>query len=254
MNFLYLLPFTYFLDTRLRGGSVSFHLTFEWLAAALLSVTIGAGPPAESLLIAFGSYLAFISLYEIGYLINDIFAARKEAGGRKRGPQGASSRWIGIWFGSRVLVFLGITVLMGHFLSPGWWSFFAALAIVFSLHNLLEDKELKTATFQWLGWLRFMAPVLFVIEEGQLLGVGLAAAVAYVAFRMFGYMDSKGLLQMSGRQRPGFRLFFFLMPLAGVLALWPYDSAKGFVILSGFFALVASVGTLPQLIASRRDA
>lgn len=251
MNFLYLLPFTYFLDTRLRGGSFSFHLIFEWIAAALLAITIGAGSPAESLVIVLGSYLAFISLYEIGYLVNDLFATKKEVGGRKRGPQDISGLWIGLWFGARLLVFVGITALMGRFLSPEWWSFFAALAIVFSLHNHLEDKEMKTATFLWLGWLRFMAPVLFVVEEGQLLSVGLAAAVAYVVFRMFGYMDSKALLQMPGRQRPEFRLFFFLMPLAGVLVLWPYNSAKGFVILSSYFALAAAVGTLPQLIMSK---
>lgn len=254
MKFLYLLPFTYFMHTRLRGGSVSFHLVFEWLAALLLAVTIGATSPAPSLLLAFGSYLAFISLYEIGYLVNDLFAAKKELGGRKRGPQGVSNLWVGFWFGSRLLVFLGITVLMGRLISPEWWSFFLALALVFGLHNVLQDREMKSATFQWLGWFRFMAPVMFVVTEDQIPGVGLAAAVAYVAFRMFGYMDSKGLLDMPGRQRPEFRLFFFLMPLVGGLALWPYDAAEGFIILSSYFALAAAAGTLPSLISRRRCA
>ncbi len=252
MRFLYLLPFTYFMQTRLRGGSVSFHLVFEWLAALLLAVTIGAASSVESLLLALGSYLAFISLYEIGYLVNDLFAAKKEAGGRKRGPQGASGLWIGCWFGSRLWVFLTITILMGRFLSPAWWSFFLALALVFGLHNALQDREMKAATFQWLGWFRFMAPVMFVVAEDQIPGVGLAAAVAYVAFRMFGYMDSKRLLNMPGRQRPEFRLFFFLMPLVGVLALWPYEAAKGFIILSSYFAIAAAAGTLPSLVARRR--
>ncbi len=254
MKFLYLFPFTYFTDTRLRGGSVSFHLIFEWLAAAVLAVTIGAADPAEALLVALGSYLGFISLYEIGYLVNDLFSAQKETGGRKRGPQDAGVWWIGLWFGSRLLVFIGITALMGRFLSPEWWSFFLALALVFGLHNLFEDKEMKAATFQWLGWLRFMAPVVFVVEEGQLLGVGLAAAVAYVAFRMFGYLDSKGLLRMPGRQRPEFRMLFFLMPLFGVMVLWPYESARGFIILSCYFALAAFLGTMVQVITRRKAA
>lgn len=254
MKFLYLLPFTYFMHTRLRGGSVSFHLVFEWLAALLLAVTIGVASSAESLLLALGSYLAFISLYEIGYLINDLFAAKKEVGGRKRGPQGSNGLWVSCWFGSRLLVFLAITIFMGRFFSFEWWSFFLALALVFGLHNALQDREMKTATFQWLGWFRFMAPVMFVIAEDQIPGVGLAAAVAYVAFRMFGYMDSKGLLIMSGRQRPEFRLFFFLMPLVGVLAMWPYEAAKGFIILSSYFSIAAAAGTLPSLMARRRHA
>ncbi len=143
---------------------------------------------------------------------------------------------------------------MGRFLSPEWWSFFLALALVFGLHNLFENKEMKAATFQWLGWLRFMAPVVFVVEEGQLLGVGLAAAVAYVAFRMFGYLDSKGLLRMPGRQRPEFRMLFFLMPLFGVMVLWPYESARGFIILSCYFALAAFLGTMVQVITRRKAA
>jgi len=251
MKFLYLLPFTYFLNTRLRGGSVSFHLIFEWLAAGLLAVSIGGSDVYTSLLLALGSYLAFISLYEIGYLVNDLFAANKEVGGRKRGPQGASIGWIMLWFGVRLLVFLLVTVLMGRLLSPEWWSFFAALMLVFALHNLLEDKEMKSATFQWLAWLRFMAPVVFVVEESLLMGVGLAAAVAYVSFRMFGYLDSKGLLQMPGRKRSSFRVCFFLMPLVGVMVLWPYESARGFVILSCYFALAASLGSLLQIIFRR---
>lgn len=252
MKFFYLLPFSYFLDTRLRDGNVTFHVIFEWLAAVLIAVTVGAAPPVEALLLAFGSYLAFISLYEIGYLANDLFAAKKEIGGRKRGPQGASPAWVGLWIGARLLVFVGVTIRMGHLYSPEWWSFFLALALVFALHNLLEDKEMKAATFQWLAWLRFMAPVVFVVKEGLLVGLGLAAAVAYVAFRMFGYLDSKGLLRMPGRQRPSFRVFFFLMPLVGVMALWPYESARGFVILSSYFALAAMLGTLVQSFSSRK--
>ena len=46
MKLVYLLPFTYFYDTRLRNGSVSFHAIFEWLAAVVLAIAVGAGKPA----------------------------------------------------------------------------------------------------------------------------------------------------------------------------------------------------------------
>ena len=251
MKFVYLLPFTYFYDTRLRTGSVSFHFIFEWLAAVVLALAVGAAGPAQALIAAVLSYLAFISLYEIGYLVNDLFASRKEAGGRQRGPQGAGGLWVVAWFVSRLVAFMFATVLMGKLVAPEWWSYFVALCIVFALHNALTDREFKSATFIWLAWFRFMAPVMFVVQDTQRLGVGLAAAMAYSSFRLFGYLDSKGLLQMPGRQRPGFRLFFFLMPLTGALALWTYDGAWGFLVLTGYYALAAALGTVPVMVRQR---
>lgn len=254
MKTLYLLPFTYFLNTRLRGGSLAFHVIFEWLAAAVLAITIGTTNPAGALLLALGSYVAFISLYEIGYLVNDMFAAKREDDGRKRGPQGAPLHWVLSWFLSRLFAFLAITIIMDQLVSVEWWLFFFALTLVFAMHNLLEDREMKAATFQWLALLRFMAPVLFVVQDSQVPGVGLAASVAYVAFRTYGYLDSKGLLQMPGRQRSEFRIFFFFMPLVGVVVLWPYESALGFIILSCYFAVVAFFGTLVRLVSRRESA
>ncbi len=247
MNFIYLLPFSYFLNTRLRGGSLAFHAIFEWLAAIIVVLFVGDATPSQALVAAGLSYLAFISIYEIGYLVNDLFAAHKELRGRKRGPQSARGGWVAAWFASRLASFALATGLMGALAAPGWWSFFAALCAVFALHNSLTDREYKTATFLWLAWLRFMAPLIFVVQDSQRLGVGLGAAMAYAAFRMFGYLDSKGLLQMPGRQRPGFRLFFFLMPLAGSLALWSYDGARGFLVLTGYYAIAAALGTVASM-------
>lgn len=244
MNFVYLLPFSYFFNTRLRGGSVAFHFVFEWLATAVLVCLVGSAAPASALVQALVVYAAFISLYEIGYLINDLFASRKEQGGRLRGPQGAGPAWVAAWFVARLAVFAIVTGLMDRFASPEWWSFFSAMCAVFALHNVLEDREFKSATFLWLAWFRFMAPVMFVVQDDQRMGIGFAAAMAYAAFRLFGYLDSKGMLSMPGRQRPGFRLFFFMLPLAGGLALWPYDGARGFIVLTAYFALAALLGTL----------
>lgn len=251
MRFIYLLPFTYFFDTRLRGGSVAFHAIFEWLAAVVLVLVVGGANPAQALIAAGLSYLAFISLYEIGYLVNDLFASRKEDGGRQRGPQGAGGAWVTAWFIVRLAAFMLATMLMGKLAAPEWWSFFVALSIVFALHNELSDREFKAISFLWLAWFRFMAPVMFVVSDSQRLGVGLAAAMAYSSFRLFGYLDSKGLLHMPGRQRPGFRLFFFLIQLAGVLALWPYDGARGFLVLTVYYALAALLGTVPGMLQSR---
>lgn len=242
MKYVYLLPFTYFFDTRLREGSIAFHFIFEWLAAVVLVVLLGDVRPVQALVAMGLSYIAFISLYEIGYLVNDLFASHNETDGRQRGPQDANGLWMGSWCVVRLMAFILATNLIGKLSSPEWWTFFVALGVVFALHNGLRDRELKAATFLWLAWFRFMAPVIFVVQDSQLLGIGLAAAMAYASFRLFGYLDSKGLLQMPGRQRSSFRLFFFLMPLAGALALWPYESARGFLVLTGYYVLAAVLG------------
>ena len=240
MNLVYLIPFSYFFQTRLRTeGGVAFHAVFEWMAAAFLVCVVGAAEPLRALGQTLICYLAFISLYEIGYLVNDLFASRKEAGGRLRGPQGASVTWVAAWFGVRLAVFVAATAIAQKLNSSEWWSFFIGLSVVFALHNMLTDREFKAATFLWLAWFRFMAPVIFVVQDSQRMGIAFAAAMIYSGFRLFGYLDSKGLLQMPGRKRPGLRLFFFLMPLVGVLALWPYESARGFVVLVIYFAVAA---------------
>jgi hypothetical protein len=229
---LYFIPASYFFDTRLT--SPAFHFVFEYGAALVLALAIGQGSLLESALGALLSYVAFISLYEVGYLVNDLFSSRFESGGRARGPQGVSVGWVAGWFGARALVFGAVTLGWGRLGDMRWWCFFAALAITFVLHDWLLDKELKAVTFQWLAWFRFMAPVAFVVSETQVLGVGVAAATQYVAFRQFGYLDSKGLLNMPGRQRGAFR---------GVLALWPLPSAKGFVVLTAYNVVMAVAGT-----------
>lgn len=250
MKAVYLIPFTYFFDTRLRAGSVAFHAVFEWLAAVVMVCLLGMMEPVQSLLVALLAYLAFISLYEIGYIFNDLFASTKENGGRKRGPQGAGQGWVTAWFTVRLVVFVAATHFAGQMFKPAWWSFFGALCLVFALHNVLVDREFKAATFLWLAWFRFMAPIMFAVQQDQRMGIAFAAAMGYSAFRLFGYLDSKGLLKMPGRQRPAFRLFFFTMPLAGALAIWPDPSGRGFVFLASYFALAASLGTLAARLVS----
>ncbi len=240
----YFLPFSYFLQTRLLKNSLTFHLVFEWIAAAVLVVSWGRFGVWQSLFWALASYFAFISIYEIGYMVNDLFAARKEKDGRLRGPQDATNTVISVWIVTRIGVFLALTFMLDNLTDLRWWTFFAALSIIFAVHNRLTDKEKKVATFLWLGWFRFMAPMIFVLQETQIMGIAFAAAITYVAFRNLGYMDSKGFLTMVGRKRPEFQRFFFASALSGVLALLPYPQAHGAINLLLYFALVAAVGTL----------
>lgn len=248
---LYLLPFSYFWSTRLRHGSIGFHVLFEWLAAAMLIAALAPGAIWTPLATGLLAYVAFISLYEIGYIANDLIMAPREEAGRTRGPQGTPAAWIVVWMALRMVVFVAVTAALGRLGSHAWWSYFLALAVVFAFHNGLADKELKAGTFLWLSWFRFMAPVVFAVPSEHALGIGLACAMSYSAFRQFGYLDSKGLLQMPGRKRPQFRWVFFLWPLLGALALATLPGAKGLILLTGYFALVASVGVLASTLYQR---
>lgn len=244
MKFTYLFPFAYFLDTRLRRSSVAFHVIFEWGAAVLIACVVGREPAPGALVTAAYSYLAFISLYEIGYLVNDLVSAKFEEGGRRRGPQDAGSAWVAAWVLTRIMVFLSVTIASNMWHVAAWWLFFGGLCVVFALHNIWTDREQKAATFVWLAWFRFLAPVAFVVRPEEFMGVALAAGMIYSGFRLFGYLDSKGLLQMPGRQRPQFRRAFLVMPLAAAIPLTQFEYTQGFVVLAFYFAAAAFVGSM----------
>lgn len=247
MKTVLLFPFAYFYTTRLSKGALAFHALFEWLAAAWLVAMVGASSIAQDCLMMVFAYVAFISVYELGYMANDLRAAGQESDGRRRGPKGASTPWVMSWVLARIAAFFAVTAVLDQWRQPGWWLFFLVLAAVFTLHNWLDDRDLKTSTFAWLAWFRFMAPVIFVVQDSQRMGIGLAAAMGYVAFRQLGYLDSKGLLKMPGRKEPAFRRFFFLMPLFGITALWPYSEAQGYALLTAYWAVVALLGTLRSI-------
>ena len=248
----YLLPFSYFWVTRLRNGSIGFHLLFEWLAAAVVVVALDPANAADGLCIALLSYLAFISLYEIGYIANDLFAARKEADGRLRGPQGTPLGWVAGWVLARLAVFALVSYVLHKAGDVMWWALFGGLAVVFAMHNHLRERELKAGTFLWLSWYRFMAPIMFAVPVAYLPGIAFGCAITYSAFRQFGYLDSKGLLVMPGRKRPVFRWSFFMWPLLAAVVLAPIAEARGYVVLVVYFAVVASVGAVAMYARERR--
>ena len=240
MNILYLLPFSYFAKTRLVDGSLAFHALFEWGAALLLVTMFGVTDVSDSIFFALGAYYAFISLYEIGYLFNDLVASKKELTPRLRGPQSATVSWLTAWILSRLSVFLMLTILLGMLGRLDWWLFFGALIVVFFIHNVLQDKEEKAITFLWLAWFRFLAPVIFIVQTSQRMGIAFGAASLYATFRLFGYLDSKNLLVMPNRKSISFRTTFFLMPFLAVIATLDYPEALGFRCMVFYFAMIAT--------------
>lgn len=242
MNWLFCIPIAYFGQTRLRVGSWAFHLLFEWLAAVVLIVALTAVAPLRALATAGLAYVAFISLYEIGYIVNDLVVAPRESDGRKRGPQGAGAAWLSTWVLLRLASFSGVTMVLGFENRLEWWAYFGFMMVMIGFHNGLNDREIKAGTFLWLSWFRFMAPIMFVVPDRYLMGIAFGCAVSYSAFRLFGYLDSKGMLRMPGRKRALFRFAFFMWPLSAAAVFWRYEPARGLVVLTTYFAVVAALG------------
>lgn len=240
MKILYFLPFTYFANTRLLKGSIAFHALFEWIAAIFLVSLFGIYGLLDTIQFSFGAYIAFISLYEIGYLINDLVSAKKESSPRLRGPQDASMIWVVAWAASRLVVFALLTLVLNMQDNAEWWLFFLSMLLVFWAHNSLKSNEAKASTFLWLAWFRFLAPVIFVVQAPQRMGIAFGAAALYAGFRLFGYLDSKGLLNMPRRQSMEFRAMYFVIPLSAVLATLTYYEAAGFRAMAMYYCLIAT--------------
>lgn len=241
MNIAYLIPFIYFSSTRIVDRrSLMICVVFEWCAQVMLVLAFGSGGYAERFVEAFACYVAFISLYEIGYLINDLVASKKEQSPNARGPQGVMTLWLAAWIATRLAAFVCITIVLGRLSDPNWWLFFGGMAIVYFMHNELGNPQLRFVTFVWLAWFRFLAPVFFVIDPGQRSSAALGAMSLHVIFRALSYLSSKKMLLMPARTTSEFRALYFLMPIAGAMATAGHPEMRAFRWMVAYYAITMS--------------
>lgn len=219
----FLLPFSYFFRSRLQAmKDIVFHFYYEWLLAfALLFYFSGYDVffSVENFLLA---YFAFIAIYEIGYLGNDVYSVRYETAPRLRIKNfNPDNLQLTIWIVFRVAVFLSITHYLGLWSSFAWWVFYGAIVVFFYLHNELRQKELKSFTFINLAFTRFLAPIFIFITSEQLLLIVPSILLCYVLYRTLTYMDSKKLLNMPSRPLPAFKVNYYLLigGVSGVLTI-----------------------------------
>jgi hypothetical protein len=215
-NLLLGIPFFYFQRTRLNNlKSLLFHSYAEWLLA-LGILALSGYSIADSLYHFLLGYLAFISLYEIGYITNDVHSVRHEAKPRKRLKDfNPTDTLVTLWIVIRIIVFVGFSYLLHVLTDLRWGVFYAVLALMFFLHNALKDKQLKTFTFMNLAFLRFLAPFFIFLTTDQVVLWLPGIVLHYVFFRTLTYMDSKDLLHMPGRDTVPFKLNYYLL-LGGI--------------------------------------
>ena len=221
MSFLrFLLPYTYFYGSRVKQLKYNlYYLIIDWFVPfALLTYFTGfdwRGSLGHFVL----AYLAFISIYEIGYLGNDVYSVRKEDKPRRRVKDFNPSDAVVLgWIGMRLLAFGAISWYLQVLTNPLWLAFYAVLAAFFYLHNALKDKELKVMTFINLAFVRYFAPVFIFLTPAQLMLLAAPVFLNYIFYRTLMYMDSKDLLHMPSRRDPAYKVNYYLLAM-GVSAL-----------------------------------
>ena len=219
---LSLVPFGYLLLTRVsRPKDLAYLVASSWIPAIWIAFRLG-GTGFGGALAGFAlGYLAFLCVYEIGYLVNDSWDAARSESGRHRlnfrvGPSYAIAFVL-----IRLACWGAIGWATGWWTDPLWLGTYALLVIAFCEHNLLASAALRLASFVQLAVLRFLAPIVALVPREHMAAALLCAVIFYAYLRALSYLESKDLLTMLERRAPafGFRQMLLLVPAAVALAL-----------------------------------
>ena len=244
MKILLYIPFFYFFYSRVHRGraSIPFVLTTEWIPWIIVAVFFSNFSFIYSISYLFCSYLAFISIYEIGYIINDYYSIKFDENSllKERAPIKVKSKnIINLWISLRLIIFSLICAFSPFGKFQEWYIFYLLLCIVFSFHNLIKTKDLKVISYFWLAFLRFLAPIIFLVNFNFYYSLFFVAATISVPYKLLSYLDGKELLVMKERKSLYFRMLYFIVPSLFSLVIYRYNYSSLYVVLSIYFALLA---------------
>jgi hypothetical protein len=220
---IYCFPFSYFWKSRLKTlKDWAFHSWNEWIVNILILLVANNFDIVKAITYFTLGYGCFISFYEIGYIINDFYAVKKEEKPRLRfGNKQVPNLVLWAWIGLRAALFI---VFLFYFdFSIDVILFYAGLGVVFALHNVLVSKGLKSFTFLQLAVFRFWAPVFLFIPKELVATLFPVVFFYYVFNRTLTYMDSKNILNLPERTSVDFKLMSSLI-LVSFTTFWSYFS------------------------------
>ena len=244
---LMLLPFLYAVATRFATArDFTYLVVSSWLPGIWILFRLGGHGLGDAVLYFAAGYLCFVSVYEIGYFVNDAWDASKAGQGRKRIRFAYGRVYVIAFVVLRIGVWAGLGALFGWIGDLVWLAAFAALVVAFAEHNLIKPAAFRSASFFQLACLRFMIPVIGETPADKLLLLLFTSIVFYTYFRFLAYLDGKGQLAMPGRRRRDFSVIQIAM-LAPFIAFGAFVSGETlllellgyFVTLFGIYALVA---------------
>lgn len=241
---LALIPFGYLAVTRLKSvREIVFLVATSWLPAVWLIIRLAGMPPLPAIATFLLGYLAFIALYEIGYLINDLWDARRSDDGRTRFEERARWPYILAFVAIRLALWVLIGIQTGWISLPIWLLGHAVLAIALAQHNLSRSTALRLASFLELATLRFLLPIVAAIPRTALWPVMLIALILYAYPRFLAYMDSKGVLQLPERREGRFGVAQLLW-LAPLLLFTAHATSSDIIAeMLAYFILIYGLGS-----------
>jgi len=242
-----LVPFLYTMATRFTTArDFTYLVVSSWLPGIWILFRLGDHGLGESALYFAAGYLCFVSVYEIGYFVNDAWDAPKTEGGRARIRFAFGRAFVISFVVVRIGVWAGLGSLFGWIGDMVWLAAFAALVAAFTEHNLIRPAAFRSASFFQLACLRFSIPVIGETPADKLLLLLFTSIVFYTYFRFLAYLDGNDHLAMPDRRRREFGVVQIAM-LAPFIAFGAYVSGEilllellgYFVTLYGIYALIA---------------
>ena len=206
MKLAALVPFAYGAATRYGSPrDFAYLVATQWIPGVWLVFRLGGTDPVAALALYAAGYLAFIALYEIGYLVNDTWDARRHPDARRRFPYELDALYIGAFIAVRLGVWLLLTVLYPpRFGEVNWLVLCGVLVVVFAIHNITHLTYLRIASFVQLCMIRFIAPVAYGVASDAFLTIMAICSLFYLHFRYLVYLESKGFLLLPQRKQPTF--------------------------------------------------
>lgn len=213
-KYIITIPVFYFFNTRFINNSNFFLQYLLEIGSPLLIFLFFFNSLSFEIVILFlYHYLAFVSLYEIGYFINDTIAVNYENKPNKR-LKGFNSKFFLLFFILiRLVLFIFITFHLNYEYNSLWLIFYLFLLIVFSFHNFIKKIHYKFITFQMLAFLRFIAPFFIILDYYYLFLIGNLVALTYVPYRTLGYIKKKKLAYEKIKRDFYFKFLSFSVPM-----------------------------------------
>lgn len=227
---LMIVPFVYAAKTRLHGVRDYLYLmASQWGLGTIVLFFLDPGNPALLMVNYLIGYFVFMSIYELGYLANDVWDAKRGDGGRERFTGNINTAFIASFVAVRIGVWLVLTAIFLKADLQLWLIANVALIFVFAAHNMLLNPEIRYATFVQLTLLRFALPIVFSLSTPEIEPIIIVTLLHYLYFRGLAYLDSKELLAMPNRKDPSFGFHHTMLILPVVLCIYAFTESPLYI-------------------------
>jgi len=243
-----LVPMLYLVGTRMNSlKALVSNAATAWIPGVAITYVWSGNTFSWSVGAYALSYLAFVSIYEVGYFVNDTLGTRRDETPRHRLHGEVSGTFSVAFVAIRLATFVGIAALMSFPESLPWMTACGALFALIVLHNWLASSALKAATFIQMSALRFSIPILPLVPGPRCGDVLLLGLLHFAYPRFITYLEAKGRLRIPERRTARYALgsqilmapaFAVLCAVAGSwlpLGIWVYYATfqAGRLVLTG---------------------